>query len=324
MSSISRSGRRDLAIGLAVLWAMLALPVWASVELTSFRAEISSQAVTIIWETQSELDNLGFNVYRAERATPIFSDLSADERVRINSGVIPSQGGVTAHTYSLSDTQVRPEVTYYYWLEDLDNQGGAGYHGPLRVALSGGEPVVLPTLNAVVTVTPTNTPPPVTAAPTSTTAPLTNTPQPTVAATALPIATPTLPAPTVRPTTPPTPFAPTAAPPLPTAPAGGDAPSPRTESTPLAELSLQPTAEAGSALAEIMPSPEAVAVAATPVTIGTDVANNLEATTADPDTPAATANPARGLLIAIGALALAALSIGGAALIYLVRRPRAE
>ena len=65
----------------------------------------------IHWETASELDIIGFNVYRANNPQ--------GERTQINSSLVPSQvsGIPIGAIYEITDENVEPGVTYYYWVE---------------------------------------------------------------------------------------------------------------------------------------------------------------------------------------------------------------
>ena len=97
----------------------------AAVELASFGATAQGSAILLEWETATELDNLGFNVYRSQAAE--------GERVQLNPALIPAQnpGSVLGATYSFLDEAAAPGVTYYYWLEDVDANGAATLHGPV-------------------------------------------------------------------------------------------------------------------------------------------------------------------------------------------------
>jgi hypothetical protein len=78
----------------------------------------SFQHATIIvqWTTASELDTAGFNVYR--------SNTPDGEFVRVNENLIPaSPDPLTGGSYEFKDQNVIPGRTYYYVLEDIDNNG---------------------------------------------------------------------------------------------------------------------------------------------------------------------------------------------------------
>jgi hypothetical protein len=94
------------------------------IELSSFTVTPSDREVIFEWTTESEIDNAGFNLYRAE---------SADgEYLKINSSLIPAEGnGTSGATYQYIDNDVKNRTTYYYKLEDIDLNGTSTMHGPV-------------------------------------------------------------------------------------------------------------------------------------------------------------------------------------------------
>ena len=135
---------RDNSYGYGVIKMRSAIaalnPAPTSVALTRFQAKPTRQGIRVEWETASELDNVGFNLYRSE---------SPDgPQVQINASLIPSQapGSPVGATYTLLDQNVQAGTTYYYWLEDINTQGVATQHGPVsaatkaRQSLSGTQP----------------------------------------------------------------------------------------------------------------------------------------------------------------------------------------
>jgi hypothetical protein len=99
-----------------------------AVDLARFEARAEGRAIVLEWETVSEVDNLGFNLYRAES--------EAGSRVQLNAGLIPSQalGSPLGAVYQFRDETALPGTTYYYWLEDVDIYGQSTYHGPVTAA----------------------------------------------------------------------------------------------------------------------------------------------------------------------------------------------
>jgi len=95
-----------------------------AVELASFTATPQAQSILIEWETISEIDNLGFNLYRATSPT--------GPRTKLNDSLIPSQGpgSPIGYVYSFVDRRVVPGQTYYYWLEAVDIYGMTASYGP--------------------------------------------------------------------------------------------------------------------------------------------------------------------------------------------------
>jgi subtilisin family serine protease len=129
------SAGRDNAYGFGLVQAYDAyrelnpqLPT--SVELARLEANADGGAISLGWETVSEVDNLGFNLYRAKAPD--------GRRTQLNEGLIPSQvppGSPEGALYHFVDDSVRPGVTYYYWLEDVDAYGMTTSHGPVSAAL---------------------------------------------------------------------------------------------------------------------------------------------------------------------------------------------
>ncbi|MCP4714258.1 MAG: hypothetical protein GY868_04000 [Deltaproteobacteria bacterium] len=77
----------------------------------------------IEWMTSAEIDNVGFNLYRAEKAEGPY--------VKINTGLIPAEGSSTqGASYSYVDAGLKNRTAYFYKLEDVDQSGVATLHGP--------------------------------------------------------------------------------------------------------------------------------------------------------------------------------------------------
>jgi|GEM_PF-468349 len=97
-----------------------------AVTLASFDAAQQGEAVLVTWETVSEIDNAGFNLYRA---------LAADGQ-RTLLAAIPSAapGSNAGAAYSQRDAAVVAGQSYWYWLEAVDIQGATSLHGPVSLA----------------------------------------------------------------------------------------------------------------------------------------------------------------------------------------------
>lgn len=102
-----------------------------AVTLVRFEALPESSQVHVEWETATELDNLGFNLYRGESATGPW--------VKLNAALIPAQqpGLVTGAVYEWLDEAVPPDTTVFYRLEDVDIRGVSTFHGPVSVTPAG-------------------------------------------------------------------------------------------------------------------------------------------------------------------------------------------
>ena len=114
-----------------------------SVHLKSFEAVPLGAAILVTWETSQEIDNLGFNLYRAES--------EAGPMARLNETLIPTQvppGSPFGAVYEWLDEEgVAPGITYYYWLESVDLYGHVGMHGPVQATAEGSRHVIyLPTV----------------------------------------------------------------------------------------------------------------------------------------------------------------------------------
>ena len=94
------------------------------INLSSITATPEFNKVIIQWSTGSEIDNAGFNLYRAE------SEVS--QYKKINTSLIPAQDSSTqSASYEFVDTNVKNRKTYYYKLEDIDLNGMSTFHGPV-------------------------------------------------------------------------------------------------------------------------------------------------------------------------------------------------
>ncbi len=95
-----------------------------AVELMSFAANGVDGAVELRWETTSELNNLGFHVFRATTSEGAYE--------RVTPRAIPGLGSSpVGASYSYRDAGLTNGVTYYYKLEDIETTGKTDMHGPV-------------------------------------------------------------------------------------------------------------------------------------------------------------------------------------------------
>ncbi len=89
------------------------------VQLSSFRPlRTETGEVHIKWRTESELNNAGFNILRSEHRKGEFKVINVK-------GIIPGHGTSSeTHLYSYTDTTAKPNVIYYYRIEDVAFDGG--------------------------------------------------------------------------------------------------------------------------------------------------------------------------------------------------------
>jgi hypothetical protein len=86
------------------------------VTLSSFTAISTDSVVMLKWRTESEVDNMGWNIYRCETKDGKF--------VKINDKLIPGAGNsAMPNSYQFVDKTVVKGRQYYYYLEDVDITG---------------------------------------------------------------------------------------------------------------------------------------------------------------------------------------------------------
>ncbi len=111
-----------------VSWSrVLPLLLLAAGLIAAFLAWEEWRAVVIVeWSTASELDTVGFNLYR--------SDTEAGPYTLVNEALIPAAGDALAgSSYRYEDRSVQAGRTYYYELEDVSASGAGTRHGPIVV-----------------------------------------------------------------------------------------------------------------------------------------------------------------------------------------------
>ncbi len=96
-----------------------------AVSLASFDAAQTAGGVEVTWETTSEIDNAGFNLYRS--LTP--------EQPEQWLAFVPSQapGSSLGAAYTWFDADVAVGQTVWYWLSDESVTGVSTWHGPVSV-----------------------------------------------------------------------------------------------------------------------------------------------------------------------------------------------
>jgi len=87
--------------------------------------DLETASVNLSWETFSDADLMGFNVYR--------SDEISLNPVKINIEMLPvnQPGSMEGGLYSYADTEVEFGQTYTYWIELVDFGGQTFRHGPV-------------------------------------------------------------------------------------------------------------------------------------------------------------------------------------------------
>lgn len=103
-----------------------ALPV----ELNVLEALVEDAQVIVKWSTQSEVNNLGFEVYRSTEENGQFDLVSSYEN---NIDLEGSGNSNTLREYSYVDAQAAGGATYWYQIADVDFDGIRTFHGPVSV-----------------------------------------------------------------------------------------------------------------------------------------------------------------------------------------------
>ena len=112
-----------------------------AVVLTVFTAQVEDDHVLVTWETVSEINNQGFNLYRSVAPGGPLTLLD----------YLPSQGPGTplGFVYTYRDYDVVLGETYDYWLESIDLSGVPTIHGPATVTLQSPTAVKVSTITAL-------------------------------------------------------------------------------------------------------------------------------------------------------------------------------
>jgi len=85
---------------------------------------IIKPSILLEWETESELDIVGFNILRGDSESGPF--------LKINDQIIPpSIDPIIGGDYSYTDKNVVAGETYFYILEDIESSGRTNQHGPV-------------------------------------------------------------------------------------------------------------------------------------------------------------------------------------------------
>lgn len=135
--------RHLVLLTIAALMFVLVSRVHAAVDVNFFNGSWQGDVVVLAWESASELDIAGFQVWRSDTNLPV-SEGQIDKSQATSVGdPIPAQigcGGSSGAFYSYTDPSVDPnQPVYYYYLEVFDCSGGSEFYdgnesGGLRVA----------------------------------------------------------------------------------------------------------------------------------------------------------------------------------------------
>ncbi|MEJ5199080.1 MAG: hypothetical protein WHX53_09165 [Anaerolineae bacterium] len=132
MSGAWQNGKRGRRRGLMVAWLLvLALGVagrltgHAAIEIKEFTATARADGTILVrWVTMSEIDTIGFRIYRALATTGPWVTVVHEEDARSD--------GETDTTYEFVDAEVVAGTTYYYLLEELEYDSESDTIRPVR------------------------------------------------------------------------------------------------------------------------------------------------------------------------------------------------
>jgi hypothetical protein len=100
-------------------------------------AAARGEVIAVTWQTQTEIDVVGFNIFRA--------GAEGGSWTKINAELIASQapGGAVGNFYQFLDISVEPGITYYYHLEVVFSSGGGAMYGPVPAMVPVSQPDAL-------------------------------------------------------------------------------------------------------------------------------------------------------------------------------------
>ncbi|HUI30564.1 MAG TPA: right-handed parallel beta-helix repeat-containing protein [Candidatus Acidoferrales bacterium] len=104
-----------------------------AVEVSSFKAAASYSSVALTWQTQSEVDNAGFNILRADSGTNGFKLIAG---FITNNGLRGIGTSSTGKVYNFTDDHVTAGSTYEYEIQGVSTSGAAKNIDTLTVSVA--------------------------------------------------------------------------------------------------------------------------------------------------------------------------------------------
>jgi hypothetical protein len=96
--------------------------------------DTNNPTIKIEWTTASEIDTVGFDIYRS-----LYPD---KDFIQVNQELVPaSQDPLTGSDYSYIDENVIPGTVYYYLLEDVNIEGIVTRNGPIEIKAETGSKI---------------------------------------------------------------------------------------------------------------------------------------------------------------------------------------
>jgi hypothetical protein len=100
---------------------------FTAIQLASFDAKAGRGKVSLNWATGTEINNAGFNLYRASS--------ESGAKVKVNGDLIAALAAATDGA-SYRSVDAPGYGTFYYWLEDVGSNGISTMHGPVKVTVA--------------------------------------------------------------------------------------------------------------------------------------------------------------------------------------------
>lgn len=103
-----------------------------AIELNNLAAVAGKEGVEVIWQTNSETGNLGFNILKSKLENGVYE--------KINESLIKPSAD---RNYSFKDNDAKAGVKYYYKLQDISSSGFVTEHGPVMAQVPLPEKITL-------------------------------------------------------------------------------------------------------------------------------------------------------------------------------------
>lgn len=108
------------------------------VELASFNIIAGNQMAKLQWRTESEIDNLGFNILRSDKKKGVYRQIAS---YRDNENLKGQGSSSQSKDYLFYDFDLQNGTTYWYKLQDESLNGLRSEHGPVSVTPTASSPL---------------------------------------------------------------------------------------------------------------------------------------------------------------------------------------
>jgi hypothetical protein len=99
------------------------------VELSHFTCQMKQDRIDLVWRTESEIENVGFIILRANNFEGPFREIAS---YQYHDGLKGHFNTNMANEYSYTDSDILSDLTYWYILIDVDINGVQEAHGPIN------------------------------------------------------------------------------------------------------------------------------------------------------------------------------------------------